>query len=164
MKKIQDLIISFQNSSKQGFQYALFFALHLVLLFNPIADKNVAVKSFSRTFGSGIINNWDCSRVISNFYFWCISFTLLLFVFWILFNSWKQNDCRSDEENNVVTFLDNFMILGCVNIVLKAFPLFNKKPGEMFFIYSNLIVDFIVGVAFLYLIFHCAIKFYLLIG
>ena len=154
MKNFKTVIADFRVSQKCGFQYALFFALHLILFFNPISEENVAVKSFSRTFGSGIIHNWDCSRVISNFYFWIALFSILFFGFWILFNKLKESFSRAEEEKNAVSFLDGFMVLGCVNLALKAFVFFTRNGKTDY--YSTVIVDFAIVSVFLYLIFHCA--------
>ena len=148
---IKQKIAEFMNSKKSGFQYALFFSLNLAFLFNPIAKKNVAVLKFTRTFGNGTIYNWDCTRVISNFYVWIFAFTALLFAFWIFFCLWKQKN-RSEEENRAVDFLDGIVAVGCVHLLLKAF-LFFRQSGQGFFLsYSSVIIDFFIISAFLYII------------
>lgn len=143
----------FINSKKPGFQYALFFALGFAMLFNPIKESNVAVREFTRTFGLGIMHNWDCSRVIQNFYVWILLFTVLLFVFWIFFASWKNKD-RSEEENSAVRFLDGIMVLGCTYLVLRACSFFVNGTWRTLVSYSSVILFFVIASAFLFLIFH----------
>ena len=108
----------FLSSSKPGFQYALFLALNIALLFNPIKEENVAVKKFTRTFGMGTMYDWDCSRVIQNFYAWVLLFTVLLFGSWIFFAAWKRR-AFAGEEKHAVCFLDGIMVLGCVYTGLR---------------------------------------------
>lgn len=147
---------SFWVSPKQGIQYALFFALNITFLFNPISEKNVEVLKFTRTFGMGTMYNWDVSRVISNFYKWIILFTILIFGFWIFFNSWKKKQSFTEEEKKCVSFLDSFMVLGCANIALRSFILFSEGIKSALFASSNLLVDFVILLSFFYLIFHCS--------
>lgn len=151
MERAQSCINNFLVSQKQGFQYALFFALNLTFLFNPIAKNNVSVKKFARTFGLGIISNWDCSRIISNFYLWICLFTVLLFCFWIFFSAWKQKN-RDEEDNKAVLFLDSFMVLGCTISCIKAFTFFLGRRYALFS-YSNIIIDIVIISVFLFIFF-----------
>lgn len=152
-KIIRNHIIIFNNSQKDGFQYALFFALNFIFLFNPISRKNVEVQKFTRTFGNGIAGNWDCSRVISNFYFWIILFVILLFGFWIILSTWKQR-IKNLEEKNAIEFLDNFMILGCIHLCLKAFLFFRNSQQRLFFSYSDVVINYFAIIGILYFILH----------
>ncbi len=150
-------IEDFSTSSKHGFQYALFFALSIAFLFNPIDPKNVSVEKFTSAFGPGTMMNWDCSRVISNFYAWILLFSFLLFGLWICFNAWKKNAKHTDEEKKAVAFLDEITILGCAILCMKSFVFF--LMGKLiFFTYSAVFLNFAVVFGFLYLIFGCSKK------
>ncbi len=59
--------------------FALSVSLPLLFLFNPIDKKRVAVSSFSRVIGMGLIGDWDVKSVISNF---MIYFCLFAIIFW----------------------------------------------------------------------------------
>ena len=146
---INEKITYFLDSPKQGFLYALFFALNSIMIFNPITQKNVSVQKFTRTFGQGTINNYDCTRVISNFYFWILSFVVLLFGSWILFSAWKQKK-RHVEAVTAVNFLDDFMVLGCVNTFLKLFSVFFNKDYALLRM-SNIIIYFVIVSIFFYI-------------
>ena len=154
MKNIGNIIKKeidfFQNSKKQGFQYALFFALNLVLLFNPISKENVKVLHFNRTFGRGFIYDWDCSRLITNFLIWFILFSVLLFCFWIFFN-WFKNLKFNDEQEKIVNFLDNFFILGCVNTLFKVVKFFSQKEQGLFLDYTSILVLLILLTSITYI-------------
>lgn len=53
--------------------FALSVSLPLIFLFNPIDGKRIAVDSFSRVIGQGVIANWDVKKVTSNFaIFFCL--------------------------------------------------------------------------------------------
>lgn len=151
-ERVESVVKDFLNSKKQGFQYALFFALNLTFFFNPIAKDVVSVKKFSRTFGAGIIANWDCSRVISNYYLWICLFIVLLFGFWIFFSAWKQKN-RNEEDNEAVLFLDSFMVLGCTISCIKAFTFFLGR-GYALFSYSNIIINIVILSVLLFIYFH----------
>ncbi len=156
-KIIFQSIKDFSASSKQGFQYALFFALSITFLFNPIDPKNVSVEKFTSAFGLGTMMNWDCSRVISNFYAWILLFSFLLFGLWIFFNTWKKNAHHTEEEKKAVDFLDGITTLGCAILFIKSFVFF--LMGKLiFFTYSAVFLNFAVIFGFLYLIFGCSKK------
>lgn len=150
-------IADFQSSGKQGFQYALFFALNIILFFNPISKKNTKVLEFKRLMGNGIANNWDCERVIAHFFALFILFSVLLICFWFIFDLLKRkvNISRSSENKNCIHFLDSFMTFACAVTLFRCLYFFQKKADDApLFDYATILLYLVALSGFVYLIFR----------
>lgn len=141
----------FCGFQSQGFSYALFFSIHLIFLFNPLAQENVAVKRFSRQIGQGIVYNWDVQRLIPHFFFWLALFSLILTVLWKLFNDWKLR-IRSKEDSEIIRILDSIVIVGCCNFLFMALSFFKKGAVPSVFSLPTVIIDLALLACFLYLL------------
>ena len=110
----------------KNWKYSLFFALSAIMAFNPMKESAVAIREFTRTFGAGLITGYDVNRVTSNFSRWMLLFALLFMGFTLLIN-WVKNRVYTDGQTRAWEFLDGFMVIADISIVLQAMSFFQNE-------------------------------------
>lgn len=103
---------------KEGWVYTVFFSCSFLFMFNPMDSLNTEIKQFHRMIGAGVLSGYDVSRVIGNFNKWFFMFAVL-FVLMGLFVSYVKNKDYTEEQEKAWKFLDCFMILASVNLLLR---------------------------------------------
>ena len=141
------------TEKKQGFLYALYFAVYLVLLFNPMDSVRTEVTEFKRVIGAGIVHGVDVSKRISNFSFWFIYLAVLFILFYLLANYFKSKK-YSEENRKAINFLDNTIVLANVVQGLRCISFFYDETQETAtFYYSEylLMAILLLGIAYIVL-------------
>ncbi len=135
----------------QGFLYALYFAVYTVLLFNPIDAVRTEVTKFSRIIGIGMISGVDVSKRVSNFMHWFFCFAVVFFLFYLLANYLKTRE-YSKEDQKVISFLDNFVILANVVQLIHCICYFyDKSQTTSIFYYSEYAVMALILICIAYI-------------
>lgn len=133
--------------------YAIYFAVSLILVFNPIDAIRTKVESFERVMGAGLISNVDTTRRISNFNHWYIYFAVAVILFFALINYMRQKELR-DEQKKVLNVLDQIVVLANVNLLLRCITYFADKSNmQTIFYYSTAFIMMIVLASVAYLVF-----------
>lgn len=148
-------LISTWKSGHSGFSivYALYFAVSLVFVFNPIDAIRTKVVSFDRVMGAGFINNVDTTRRISNFNHWYIYFAIAIILFYALVNHFRQKEQR-EAQKNVIKVLDQIIVLANVNLLLRCITYFSDKTNmQTMFYYSTAVIMMVVLASIAYLVF-----------
>lgn len=146
--KISSLYI--ESRAKGQLWYASYFALMIAMLFNPMEEKRNSVIRFRRMIGQGIIQNVDVSRRTSNFSCWFMLFIVIFVISYILFGYLLSKN-HSEEEKKVLDFLDQFLVIANINIVLAGINYFqNKNDNTTIFPYTYWLIFAIVCSALLY--------------
>ncbi len=153
--RFEILCSSFKLSEKkQGFWYAVFFAISLVLFVNPLANIQNEVNEFKRVIGKGIVHDVDVSRRISNFNHWIFLFAVSFMLFFLVVNDFIKKE-RDDESRKILSFADNFIVLANVHLVFRCIVYFqNGVAEESVFSYSTYLVALILISVFAYVILH----------
>ena len=84
--RFEKVYSAFVTEKKKGFSYALFFAMSLILTYNPIDSIRTEVIDFKRVMGAGLNANVYVSRRISNFNRWFIIFGIFLLLLYMFAN------------------------------------------------------------------------------
>lgn len=151
---IEKLVKNFSESEKKkGLRYAVYFAVSLVFLYNPIDGVRTEVTSFDRVFGSGFISNVDVAKRITNFNHWFIYFGIVVTLFYLLANYCLQKEyCK--EKSKVIGFLNQLMILADINLLFCCITYFlDEEKMQTVFYYSSSVIMLIVLVCIAYLVF-----------
>ena len=139
--RFEEIYSAFLKEKKQGFSYALFFAVSLMLSYNPIDSIRTEVIDFKRVMGAGIIANVDVSRRISNFSRWFIIFGIVFLLLYMLANYYLGKD-KSETQKKVVAFLNNLMVLANCNLILRCITYFKDSTSDtsIFYFSQNIIM------------------------
>ena len=150
---IESLIKTFSEpGKKKGLPYAIYFALSLVSLYNPIDVSRTSVDSFDRVIGIGLINNIDPSKRNANFNHWFLYFAVSLVLLYLLANYCLQKNARK-EAAKVREFLNQFMILADINLLFCCITYFaDKETKQTLFRYSSFLIMLVVLVCVGYLV------------
>lgn len=144
----------FRNSEKkQGLLYAIYFAVYLVLLFNPMDSVRTEVTEFKRVIGAGIVSGVDVSKRINNFSFWFLYLAVLFILFYLLANYFKSKE-YSEENRKVIKFLDNIIVLANVVQGFRCISFFYDESQEStVFYYSEylLMAVLLLGITYIVL-------------
>ncbi len=153
--RFEILCSSFKLSEKkQGFWYAVFFAVSLVLFVNPLANIQNEVNEFKRVIGKGIMHDVDVSRRISNFNHWIFLFAVSFMLFFLAVNDFFKKE-RDDESRKILSFANNFIVLANVHLVFRCIVYFqNGAAEESAFSYSTYLIALIFISVFAYVILH----------
>ena len=138
------------EEKKQGFLYALYFSIYLALFFNPIDPEYTEVTVFKRVIGIGVSEGIDVSKRIRNFNFWFICLAVLFVLFFLLANYFKSRN-YSEENNKVIKFLDNVIILANVIQGIRCISYFYDESQETtVFYYSEYLIMavLLLGIAY----------------
>lgn len=142
------------SKKKQGFWYAVFFAVSLVLIVNPLNDNQNEVSEFKRVIGKGIMYDVDVSKRISNFNHWFVLFTVSFVLFFLLANDFIKKE-RNGESRKILCFADNFIVLANVHLALRCIVYFQKESAEeVVFSYSTHMIILVLIFVFAYIILH----------
>lgn len=142
----------FHAEEKKGFLYALYFSIYTVLLFNPLDTLRNKVEDFDRVIGVGIKLSVDVTKRTHNFYIWFVCFAMLFSLFFILANYLRNKDFCG-ENQKVIIFLDNMMIIANLLIGLRCITyFFDSLKESVVFYYSDFIVMAIVLIAISYIV------------
>lgn len=150
-KKILNTFVD--SERKQGILYAVYFSLSTIFVFNPMDEKRTSVTGFKRIFGEGVVNGYDCTRVSSNFTLWFLILALSFAVF-SLFMHYIRTREYTLEQSKVWNFLDQFIVLAVVNIVLRGITYYQDALSEAdsIFYYSFYLITFILIDSFAYVL------------
>lgn len=137
---------------RKSLAYAIYFAVSLVLVFDPIDTLRIEVNSFGRVIGSGFINNVDVSRRVSNFNHWFFYFAVAIVLFYALVNYFRQKELRENQKK-VLEILDQIIILANVNLLLRCITYFADQSNmQTVFYYSSAVLMFVVLVSVAYIV------------
>ncbi|MCD7746061.1 MAG: hypothetical protein LUI13_12415 [Lachnospiraceae bacterium] len=160
-----------QYKCKECWLYAIVFSVSVLMIFNPMDSVKTEIQKFSRVIGSGVLSGYDVSNVIGNFNNWFLAFALLM-VAMLLFFSFIKNQkytlarvatservnysgklTYTEREQEAWSFLDKFMILAFVNLVLRAITFFaDESTGDDVFYYSSYIISIVIVFTLVYII------------
>lgn len=141
-----------EKEEKGQLWYAFYFAVMIALQFNPMADERNRVVHFKRLIGAGIIQNVDVARRTSNFSCWFILF-IISFVIIYLLAGYFLTKKYSKEEEKVIQFLNHFLVIANIDVVLLCINYFQNEAGESrVFQYSANLILGIVCAALIYVL------------
>ena len=120
------------------------------LFYNPL--KFINVVRFNRIIGAGIISDVDVTRRITNFKILFIFFFLSFIFFFALINYLKLNKSNNIDNKLVFKFLDNFIILSNIQIILRAVS--DYFNDEYVFSYSSSFIMLILLIGLSYICFN----------
>lgn len=151
--EMEKLVSAFsQAEKKQGILYALYFATSFTLLFNPIDPARTGVASFDRVFGAGFNANVDVSRRVNNFYFYFLCFAVSFLLVFLLANFLKSKEIAG-ERKKMAAFLDQFMVLANVNLLLRCITFFSdSESADAVFHYSTALIRLVIILCVIYLL------------
>lgn len=113
---------------------SLFWGLTVMLWVNPLESDRVAVDSFDRQIGPGIVQNSDVSKIISNFNKWFLLLIMVFAVCYVILNLVRVTRNRSKE---VWEYIQKWLPFAYVALVLKCinyfYTLLNEGDGSAFF-------------------------------
>lgn len=145
--------VLFQERKKEEYirlvPAAVFFALLLVMKFNPLSEYGTEVKEFKRIIGEGIINNYDCSQVTTNFTLWFGMFVVLFLCIlsgglYLYAKDWNE------EEKKAFKWLGKMLPLGYVSIGFQVISFFAETDKNVFhFSFSVLTILIICSLVFI---------------
>lgn len=149
---IKKLYTAYKNSErKKGFLYALYFSVFFTLLVNPLGGRLNQVSKFKRVIGQGLAHNTDISKRINNFSLWFLIFGIAYIIFYLLANYLHAKD-KGDEVKKVNKFLDQYMVLANVTLLLRCITYFNDAPVDgVVYYFSAMLVLLIAVVAIAYI-------------
>ena len=149
---IKEMLEVFKNTEKkQGFLYALYFAIYTILFFNPLESIHTQVTEFSRVIGSGLINGEDVLKRVNNFNYWFLYLLICFSLFFLLVNYFKAK-IYSTENQKVIKFLDNLIVLANIIQGFKCINYFYNESLDMpVFYYSEylLMAVLLIGIAYI---------------
>lgn len=149
--KIINIYINFKETKeKKGILYAIYFSMFFSLFYNPL--KFINVVRFNRIIGAGIISDVDVTRRITNFKILFIFFFLSFIFFFALINYLKLNKSNNIDNKLVFKFLDNFIILSNIQIILRAVS--DYFNDEYVFSYSSSFIMLILLIGLSYICFN----------
>ena len=139
--RFEEVYSAFVKEKKKGFSYALFFAVSLILTYNPIDSIRTEVIDFKRVMGAGLNANVDVSRRISNFNRWFVIFGIVFLLLYMLANYYLGKE-KTESQKKVVAFLDNLMILANCNLILRCITYFKDSTSDtsIFYLSQTIII------------------------
>lgn len=143
-----------ENGDRQGILYAVYFAVMLVFLFNPLEAARNEVTAFNRTIGLGLMTNVDVSRRIGNFNRWFLCFAAAVVFFYVLAVCVRSRvKDRGEETRKVLSFLDHLIVLADINLLFYAIRYFEDQSLEdTVFHYSTWILAAVIGMMIAYVL------------
>lgn len=138
---------------KRGLLYAVYLSVVAVFIWNPMDSDRTGITNFNRIIGEGVVNGYDCIRVSTNFTVRFLLLAAFLIVLVLFFNYVRTVYCAPELEK-VWKFLDQFLVLALVNIVLRGITYFYDAlpASDSIFYHSFYLIDFIILIAFAYII------------
>lgn len=141
-----------ETDKKQGVFYALYFALHTVLMFNPIDSLRTEVTEFTREIGEGLINGVDVAKRVSNFHQWFICFAVAFCLFFLLANYCRSREFQK-ENRKAITLLDDVVVAGNVMLVLRCLTFFeDASQTATVFYYSDFLIFLVLTTLISYVV------------
>lgn len=149
---IKEMFEVFKHTEKkQGFLYALYFAIYTVLLFNPLESIHIQVTEFSRVIGSGLINGEDVLKRVNNFNYWFLYLLICFSLFFLLANYFRTKKC-SAENQKITKFLDNLIVLANIIQGFKCINYFYNESLDMpVFYYSEYLLMAVLLIGIVYI-------------
>ncbi len=142
----------YSKKKHKGFLWALYFAVSLVLLYNPVDNIRTKVIDFKRVIGYGLIFDVDVARRISNFSYWIIAFSISFVLIYMLAN-YCINRNHTEEQIKIIAFLDGYMSLANCTLLLRCITFFQDANDTSAFYISQNIIMLIAILAISYLVF-----------
>ncbi len=133
----------------RGIIYGFYFAVYMSFSFNPMDRLRTEVVAFTREMGAGLLENYDVSRVISNFKEWFLFFAIIL-VIYTLTASFHLHFERNKEQKKVLAFLDKFMVLADVNLILRTINFFYDEEQDNIFYYASYVIACVIVLSIIY--------------
>lgn len=142
--------------NKNGLIWGICCAGFYVLHFNPLSRSRTGVTSFDRTFGGGLITDYDISRVTRNFLLWFLLFATVAFlcISFFCYLRQKKGNCCDDNQKAAWGFLDSFQWIALTGLVLSGITYFEEEAqtGGRTFSYSSVLIFIIALLHFIYIL------------
>ncbi len=132
--------------------YALVLCAQPMLGIYFLDKKYISFDKFDRVIGTATLSDYNVAKVIRNFSLWFIYFGLLLVLFSVTVSKAKKKFQRK-EHNKVWVFLDDFMVVSAVFVVLYGILYFSKSSeNRLPFQFSVCFIATIIVCSIIYLI------------
>lgn len=128
--------------------YALYFLSLLVSWFMPLRNTDVVV--FKRVIGNGLINNYDCSRVIGHFNVFFVIVIIAVCIAVYSTNLLRGNFSNDKFQKKAWLLLDDVVGVGVVVNLFRCLQIFG--PETIKFITPDTLLIFVAVLALLYYI------------
>lgn len=137
---------------QEGLLYSAYFTASLLSLFNPLDKWSTSVTTFTREIGAGLISGYDVTKTISNFTVGLFCFAVFFTGFSLLVNAWKKKE-KSENEKQIETYLDDFIIIADVNLLLRGVAYYYSNDElNAVFSYSTYVIGMIMAMYVLYIV------------
>ena len=109
------------------FAIAVFLMLNLLLPFNPISEKRVAIDpTFNRVMGIGLANNWSVDKVIDNFNKWFFLFFMGTIIIAFILAKLRIHNLNEKNEN-AWQQVKNLLPIAFVSTVIRYVAFFDQE-------------------------------------
>lgn len=134
------------------FAIAVFLMLNLLLPFNPISEKRVAIDpTFNRVMGIGLANNWSVDKVIDNFNKWFFLFFMGTIIIAFILAKLRIHNLNEKNEN-AWQQVKNLLPIAFVSTVIRYVAFFDQevygdtiyRMADLWMIVAILIYSFFV--------------------
>ena len=126
--------------------------LNLLLPFNPISEKRVAIDpTFNRVMGIGLANNWSVDKVIDNFNKWFFLFFMGTIIIAFILAKLRIHNLNEKNEN-AWQQVKNLLPIAFVSTVIRYVAFFDQevygdtiyRMADLWMIVAILIYSFFV--------------------
>lgn len=137
-----------QKPEKANCFISILLSAAMIMLLPPTDSDRISVEKFERFLGQGIANNWDVSKVISNFYGWFLLFTVLsVIILFALEYLLRRNPQIRESES--WRSLEKSTLAAFIVILFRACAYF-WRLGSFSFGYYFILSIFVMDVVFCY--------------
>lgn len=153
--KIEKLYQVFRESGakKEGLKYAIYMSGVLILAYNPMNKIGTNITEYKRIIGAGVIAGSDVAKRINRFSVWIVLFLLSFVLFYLSINYFMTLKLGK-EEQKVQKFLDKFLVIANIELILRCMNFFQNEEAENNFSYSYYTLLLIFIVSSIYILGH----------
>lgn len=125
---------------------SIVLSLAWIMRVSPTEPNKLSVENYGRIIGLAVANDWDVSKVISNFYGWFILF-LVSFVFFLGILEYLQHRNPDIKKQDSWSRLDASILAASVVVLFRMFGFF-WKMNSFSFGYSLILGFFILDIIY----------------
>jgi len=139
-----------RNRSWKSFFYALYMAVTMARLINPLSPSRTKIASFIRQMGQGVVSDYDAPAVAGSFMKMFAVFAVFLALFYLVCNGFSDR-AKDGRQKAGKAFLDTLIGAGLVDLVLKTVIFFQDgAEGATVFYYSTSLIALLSVVMIIY--------------
>lgn len=141
-----------EGGETKSILYGIYISMYILSLYNPLDAVRTEIENYTREMGIGLLSGYDVTKTIANFTNCFLIFGVSFIINTLTANYFIKKE-KNKEQNYTVDFLNNLIILGNVDMILRAITYYrDESVSNSVFSYTSVIIAVMILLSIMYIV------------